>query len=451
MKDETRYVIFSLFLSLLFNPVFSQVTHPAYQLDVFKTGFTNSIGLANAGDGSERLFIVEQAGRIIIIENGITLATPFLDIDPIVISGGGERGLLGLAFHPDYENNGYFFVHYSDNNGDTQISRFSRQVSNPNLADATSELKILLVDQPDIMGYENHKGGSIRFGPNDGYLYIALGDGGSGGDPGNRAQNKQLLLGKMLRIDVNQSTLGNPYTIPANNPFVNDASTLDEIWAIGLRNPWQFSFDRQTGDLWIGDVGQNAREEVDFQPAASAGGENYGWRCYEGNITANTTGCGAIGTYTFPILEVIHSDPGGNSLTGGFVNRGPNTCIQGLYFAAEYLRDTIYTIAPNGGGWSVNKRIFSGINNIAAFGEGEDGTLYAVRKSGTIYRITGETINVNGNPIAPGNYVSNGTLSSTGAVSSGIVDFKAAESVGLNQPFDVLPGATFLVSIGCDM
>ena len=440
---------FQNILGLILLPYFlwAQVTHPTYELEVFETGFSNSIGLTNAGDGSDRLFVIEQAGVIKIIENGSTLPTPFLDINSIVL-GGGERGLLGLAFHPDYKNNGYFFVHYSDNNGDTQISRFSRHISNPNLADATTELKILLVDQPDAPGFQNHKGGSIRFGPNDGYLYIALGDGGSGGDPGNRAQNKQLLLGKMMRIDVNQSTIANPYDIPADNPFMNDASTLNEIWAIGLRNPWQFSFDRLTGDLWIGDVGQDARGEIDFQAASSTGGENYGWRCYEGNITYNSSGCGAMGTYTFPILEVKHS-PGGNSLTGGFVYRGPNACLNGLYFCAEYLRDTIYTIAPDGGGWSVNKRIFSGINNIAAFGEGEDGTLYAVRKSGTIYRITVSGITVSGNPITPGTYTSDGPLESAGTV-AGVVTFEAAESVILNPDFQVFLGAVFSGIVGCN-
>jgi hypothetical protein len=454
MIKMTRFtfpILFLLFMIISLRSV-AQGTHPTYSFEVFETGFSNAVGLTNANDGSGRLFVIEQAGVIKIIENGNTLPTPFLDINSIVINGLGERGLLGLAFHPNYQSNGHFFVHYNNNSGDTQISRFTRNASNPNIADVASELKIILIDQPDLAGYENHKGGSIRFGPNDGYLYVALGDGGSGGDPGNRAQNKQLLLGKMLRIDVNQSTVVNPYDIPSTNPFVGNGTTLDEIWAIGLRNPWQFSFDRLTGDLWIGDVGQNAREEINFQLATSPGGENYGWRCYEGTQTYNTSGCLSMGSYVFPLFEVPHSSGGGNSLTGGFVYRGPNACLNGYYFAAEYLRDTVYTIAPQVLGGTVNKRIFAGINNIAAFGEGDDGELYAVKRgsSSTIYRITGAaTTTENGNPISPGTYTAAGRLESSGTVTNGTVNFESAEGIFLNPNFEVFLGAIFSGVVGC--
>ncbi|MCB0551885.1 MAG: PQQ-dependent sugar dehydrogenase, partial [Phaeodactylibacter sp.] len=218
---------------------------PSLQLEVFASGFSLPVDIAHAGDG--RLFIVEKAGRIRIIDSdGSILPQPFLDIDARVNSLASERGLLGLAFHPDYTDNGYFFVNYTNNSGDTRISRFSVSAGNANQADPNSERILLEVDQP----FNNHNAGDLNFGP-DGYLYIGLGDGGSADDPGNRAQNRQNLLGKMLRIDVDN---GDPYSIPEDNPFAFDDFTLDEIWAIGLRNPWRFSFDRLTGALWIADV-----------------------------------------------------------------------------------------------------------------------------------------------------------------------------------------------------
>ena len=256
---------------------------PTVDLELFADGFSSPVDITNAGD--ERLFVVEKSGRIkIVLPDGTVLPTPFLNINPIVGSAGSEQGLLGLAFHPNYASNRYFFVNYTNNSGDTEIARYETDPANLNQALSNSGTVIMTIDQP----FNNHNGGDIAFGP-DGYLYIGMGDGGSGGDPGDRSQDPQELLGKMLRIDVDN---GSPYGIPPDNPFINDTTVLDEIWAIGLRNPWRYSFDRETGDLWMGDVGQNEREEIDMQLASSTGGENYGWRCYEGDLPFNTSGCG---------------------------------------------------------------------------------------------------------------------------------------------------------------
>jgi glucose/arabinose dehydrogenase len=341
------------------------------------TGLVKPVGITNAGDGSGRLFITLQDGRIVIWDGTQVLATPFLDIDPIVNSSGSEQGLLGLAFHPDYETNGYFYVNYTDTTGgDTVIARYSVS-ANPNVANPASALILMEIDQP----FTNHNGGQLQFGP-DGYLYIGMGDGGSAGDPGDRAQDLTELLGKMLRIDVDgvaglpPDCGGSNYTIPANNPFVDGpGGSCDEIWHLGLRNPWRFTFDRLTGDMFIGDVGQDSWEEVDRQPAASPGGQNWGWRCYEGNHPFNTTGCGPIGDYKFPIVEYPHSL--GCSITGGYVNRGP--AVPGIP-AGTYL----YSDFCSGRIWGA-RRALSGTwksfllqdtpYNVSTFGETEGGEL----------------------------------------------------------------------------
>ena len=347
-----------------------------------------------------RLFIVEKQGRIKVLnlKTGVLNATLFLDIDALV--GGGlstndERGLLGLAFHPDYQNNGYFYVDYTNNVGTTTVARYS--VSNdPEVADPGSALILLTIFQP----FSNHNGGWIGFGPNDGFLYISTGDGGSAGDPGNRAQDiTNQLLGKMLRIDVdgNDGPGGN-YGIPAGNPFVGITGD-DEIWAYGLRNPWRSSFDRATGDLYIADVGQNAWEEIDFQPADSTGGENYGWRCYEGDHTFNTGGCPPAKTMVFPIHEYSHAL--GRSLTGGYVYRGcAIPTLDGTYFFADYVFTRLWSFTYEGqNNPTVTSRIaelspssdgFS-INQISSFGEDARGELYIVDQgsgfSGQVFKI----------------------------------------------------------------
>jgi glucose/arabinose dehydrogenase len=268
---------------------------PVLELEEFSEGYTMPVDIANAGDS--RLFIVEQPGKIWVCDTaGTKSAQPFLDITDRVFNEGSEQGLLGLAFHPDYANNGYFYVNYTNLDANDQVSRFSVSNNDPNIADPNSEMVMLNILDP----FPNHNGGCMKFGPKDGYLYISFGDGGRGGDPFNNAQNISVLLGKILRLDVDGAE---PYAIPSTNPFINQAGAAPEIWAMGLRNPFRFSFDRQTGDLWIGDVGQNKWEEVDLQRANSPGGENYGWDCTEGHHLFPLSDCNANLDLTGPIVD----------------------------------------------------------------------------------------------------------------------------------------------------
>ncbi|MBC8173422.1 MAG: PQQ-dependent sugar dehydrogenase [Chitinophagales bacterium] len=355
---------------------------PAIGLQTISSGFNSPVDIANAGD--ERLFIVEQDGFIQILHPDGATST-FLNIDARVGSGGSEQGLLGLAFHPDYGSNGYFYVNYTNNSGNTRISRFSVNPLNPDLADATSESILLTITQP----FDNHNGGDLEFGP-DGYLYIPTGDGGSGGDPGNRAQDiTSQKLGKILRIDVDG---GSPYAIPADNPFVGITGD-DEIWAYGLRNPWRFSFDRLTGDMWTGDVGQDDWEEINFQPASSTGGENYGWRCYEGNHEFNTSLCDLGATYFFPVYEYPHSfATGGFALTGGYVYRGSEfPGMYGYYVATDFVTGNFWIISPDGIGGFTTEFLGNIQSDISSFGEGMDGEIYACNlSSGDIYHMIDE-------------------------------------------------------------
>jgi len=354
---------------------------PNFTLQPFASGLSEPVDITNAGD--DRLFIVEKRGAIQIIDaRGVKLATPFLDIDPKVSINGPERGLLGLAFHPDYASNGYFYVNYINNAENTVISRFTRSALNPNVADPASEVLILTVNQP----FPEHNAGDLNFGP-DGYLYIALGDGGSAGDPGNRAQNKSNPLGKVLRIDVDG---GSPYSIPADNPFVGDLAYAPEIWALGLRNPWRCSFDALTGDYWIADVGQDEWEEVNVQRASSAGGENYGWRCYEGNAPFNLAGCSPIGTYDFPVFAYPHDfTTGGLSITGGFVYRGVgNPSLYGKYLFCDYLSGNWWALEDNGSGGYTLTPYGNLQASISTFGEDAENELYAANViTGQIYKI----------------------------------------------------------------
>ncbi len=376
-------------LLVLFSPIllFSQDV----SLQSFATGFTKPVDIKHAGDS--RLFIVEQDGVIKIVNSaGITNPTAFLDIDARVRSSGNEQGLLGLAFDPNYATNNRFYVNYINLSGDTVISRFTTS-ANPDVADDTSEEILLTVSQP----YSNHNGGSLAFG-NDGYLYIALGDGGSGGDPQNYAQNLQSHLGKILRIDVSGAT---SYTVPATNPFVGNPAGLDEIWSYGLRNPWKMSFDSDTGELWIGDVGQSNKEEINNVPIVNAG-YNFGWRCYEGNSTFNTSGCPSVSTITFPVGEYNYGgSPFRCSITGGYRYRGsmyPD--FQGLYFFADYCTNEIGTLTFSGGSWNMTfNGPFSG--NISTFGEDSSKELYAAGISnGTIYKIFDTTLSVEENSLS---------------------------------------------------
>ncbi len=392
-----RYVS-PLFFAFLFS--FSSANAQVV-LQQFASGFERPCDIAHCGDS--RLFVVEQRGYIWILDkNGNKLQPPFLNIDPIVGFTGNERGLLGLAFHPNYPQTPYFYVNYTDNSGNTKVSRFSVSATNPNEADPASEQILLSFTQP----FSNHNGGGVKFGP-DGYLYIGSGDGGSGGDPQANGQKRTTLLGKMLRIDIDNGT---PYSVPASNPFVNDASTLDEIWALGLRNPWRFSFDRVTGDLWIGDVGQDNWEEIDFQPANSPGGENYGWRCYEGDVVYNNSGCPSTNELTFPVAVYANTNAIGCSVTGGFVYRGfTNPQLYGKYLYTDYCTGRLWSITKEPNGTFTNVQIADFINGqLASFGENISGELFLTGNSnGIIYRLVDNTdswaYNVNVlNPACPG-------------------------------------------------
>lgn len=335
----------TLLTTLLLIIALYALAQPTIQIVQFATGFSNPVDMAFA-PGDDKMYVVQQRGRIRMVQpDGTVLGTDFLDISSLVSLSGSETGLLGLAFHPNYQQNGYFYVNYTRaSNGATRISRFSRSTSNPLVADPNSEVVLLEIAQP----FSNHNGGCIRFGP-DGYLYIGMGDGGSAGDPGNRAQNPTNLLGKMLRINVDAPS---GYSIPLTNPFYGQTDTLPEIWALGLRNPWKFHFDKLTGDLWIADVGQNAMEEINFQQAGDHTPYNYGWRCYEGTNTYNTSGCLGASNYTFPVATYNRVTPH-CSVTGGLVYRGANYAdLYGKYIFTDYCSGRFWTTYPNGsGGW----------------------------------------------------------------------------------------------------
>jgi glucose/arabinose dehydrogenase len=343
--------------------------------------FTDPLDLQNAGDGTDRIFVVERAGRIKVFPNSSTAAELkiFIDITDRV-SAGGEMGLLGLAFHPDYENNGYFFVNYTVSNPRmTRISRFQVSEVNPDSADKNSEVIILTFSQP----FANHNGGWVGFGPNDGYLYIGTGDGGSGGDPQNNGQSITTFLGKILRIDIDNQDPGLEYAIPSDNPFVDSTgSVVKEIFAWGLRNPWRSSFDPVTGWLWTGDVGQNLYEEID----TIASGKNYGWRCYEGNHTYNTSGCN-YPEYIPPVWE--YSQGPHCSVTGGYVYRGMNVPeLTGKYIYADYCSGTVWSLEYDGTSTN-NQTLLTVPASVVSFGVDECNELYIVTFSpDRIYRFT---------------------------------------------------------------
>ena len=350
-------------------------------LETFASGFTSPVEITNAGDS--RLFIVEKGGKIKILNaDGTTNTTSFLDISSQVTTG-SEQGLLGLAFHPNYSSNGLFFINYTNLSGNTVIAKYAVDSGNPSIANASSGSILLTIVQP----YANHNGGTLKFGT-DGFLYIGMGDGGSAGDPENRAQNSDVLLGKILRIDVNSGTL---YCIPTDNPYVGIPGA-DEIWAIGLRNPWKFSFDRIKNNLWIADVGQNNIEEINIVGTAQAG-LNYGWRCYEGDVPYNTAACPAQASMKFPAAVINHST-GACSVTGGYVYNGityPN--FKGFYFFSDYCNPQIGMMTTTG---SVTySEVFTG-NNFSTFGEDTSGELYiAAINKGTIFKIIDSSLGVN--------------------------------------------------------
>jgi glucose/arabinose dehydrogenase len=389
-SEKTTLILLNFIaFSLMFSSNASSIELRAERV---ASGLSRPIFITAPPGDTDRLFIVEQnSAKIKILTSGEVLATPFLDISSLVKAAGNEQGLLGLAFHPNYGSNGFFYLNYTaDTSGDTVIARYQVSGGDPNQADPGSKFEIVTIPQP----FSNHNGGMLAFGPNDGYLYIGMGDGGAAGDPGDRAQDEGELLGKMLRIDVDS---GSPYAIPLDNPYVGGGDPLDEIWAKGLRNPWRFSFDRQNGDLYIADVGQSSFEEIDFQPASSTGGENYGWRLLEGNQCFNPPSNCDPGGLTDPIHEYTHGGtPNRCSITGGYVYRGslmPD--LQGTYFFADFCSGQIWSFRYDG----MNISEFTdrtaeldpggdlSIDEISSFGEDRNGELYLVDLDGEVYKI----------------------------------------------------------------
>ena len=368
-----------LALLLFFSTSFSQFKLVSIYPNV---NFLQPLDYEEPDDGTNRVFIVTQEGVIYVVpknDSSVSVKKVFLDIKDRITSG-GETGLLGLVFHPDYKNNGYFYLNYTAPSPlRTRIVRYSIDKSDPDKADKNSELILLEVNQPFV----NHNAGQLRFGP-DGYLYFGLGDGGSGGDPNNNAQNRSVLLGKMLRIDVNKTEGGNNYAIPPDNPYANNAQGFrPEIFAYGFRNPWRFNFDPVTNNVWIGDVGQDLWEEIDILEK----GKNYGWRLMEGFHCYNpSSGCDTAGL-TLPVWEYGHNDSGGNSITGGYVYRGKNFPeLTGKYIYADFVSGRIWALTFNGSKAVRNELLIDTDKGISSFGTDKDNDLYICAFDGNIYK-----------------------------------------------------------------
>ena len=394
-----------LTLSLVFNgPVsFSQ---PTLNYRRVITSLSAPVEIVSAPDGSNRLFVVQKVGSVKVFDKFYNFLGDFVTVSGITING--ERGLLSMTFHPNYKTNGLFFVYYTTTLGDIEISRY-KVSGNPNKADTTSRTIIITIPHRVAA---NHNGGRLSFGA-DGYLYFATGDGGNGGDPPNNSQNGKILLGKMLRIDINNPNPPLNYSIPPDNPFVNDSTIADEIWALGLRNPFRWSFDRRTHDMWIADVGQGAREEINFGKAGSTKGINYGWRCYEGKIAYNPSGCKPADQYISPIFDYTHNlTTGGSSVTGGYVYRGSEyPSLNGYYIFADYISNNQWMISDSSNAWIIKQQSGAFPRNIVGFGESEDGSLYACSiTEGAVYKLEAFT-----------------------GVQVNILDFTGAERLGISQ------------------
>ncbi len=348
------------------------------RLELLASGFDKPVDLADPGDGSGRLLIVEQTGAIRILRGGAVEPDPFLDLSDSV-SIDSEQGLLGLALHPDFASNGRFVVDYTDVDGDTRIVAYDVDPTDPDRADPASAREILVIPQP----YRNHNGGDVHFGP-DGMLYIGMGDGGAGGDPNRNGQNPDTLLGAILRIDIDGATDG-PYAIPADNPYATGGGA-PEVWITGLRNPWRFSFDRATGDLWIGDVGQERREEVDFLPAGTAAGANLGWNVLEGDVCLAAETCDRNGM-VMPVHVYPH-EGGACSITGGYRYRGEAIpALTGVYLFGDYCSGVVSGLAANDdGSWGVIGELATG-GNVSSFAEDAAGEIYVLTLGGDIYRL----------------------------------------------------------------
>jgi len=344
----------------------------AYTWDLMVSGLERPVDLQV--DGSGRLFVIEKTGRIRILENGQLQPDPFLDINDRVNDNSNEMGLLGLAFHPNYAQNGYFYVNYTGRGGDTFISRFQ---ASGNTADPKSEVNLLRINQP----FANHNGGALAFGP-DGYLYAGLGDGGAAGDPLNNAQNPKSLLGKILRMDVDQ---GDSYEIPPDNPFygITNDEARREIWRLGLRNPWRISFDTLTGDLYIGDVGQNEWEEINYLKVNDFSPINFGWPIFEG--THPYKGSPPEGPTVQPVVEYSHAE-GGCSVTGGYVYRGALPEWNGIYIYGDYCSGYVWGLIQVNGQWQ-NRRLFETGLRITSFGQDESGEVFLLSDGGEVYKL----------------------------------------------------------------
>jgi glucose/arabinose dehydrogenase len=405
-------------------------------LERVASGLDNPLYAISPPGDADRLFIVEQGGRIKILRDGAILQTPFLDVSALT-NGAHEQGLLGLAFHPDYDNNGWFYINYTDTSGHTNVDRITVSATDPDVADPQTRVNILFQNQP----LEDHNGGCLAFGM-DGYLYIGLGDGGGGSDPANRAQNPLDLLGKMLRIDIDQ---GLPYTIPPDNPFVGNPAGLDEIWSLGLRNPWRFGFDSSTGDCWIADVGVALWEEINFELAGD-GGRNYGWRLKEGDHCFNpSTNCDP-GGLTDPVHEYGHGGtPKRCSVTGGFVYRGERMAtMQGRYFFADYCSGQVWSFRLSNGQATElldHSVEFGVIGSITSFGQDGCGELYVVGQNGSIDQIIPAGLTVDTGTIVGGSDVtldvSKATPSSNVWIAYSLVGIGSFPITALNVTLDL--------------
>ncbi len=373
---------------------FPSLEWPAIAILPYASGFQSPVQVTNAGDGSDRQFVVEQPGRIKILVNQQALPIPFLDITDRVLYG-GEQGLLSVAFPPGFASLGHCYVYYTNKNGDNQVSRFRLMPGDANQLDPDSEELVLYLNHPN---HANHNGGQLAFSPNDGYLYIGTGDGGGSGDLSGNAQNPESLLGKMLRIDVEASPSPFTYTIPASNPFTQTAGYRGEIWALGLRNPWRYSFDRLTGDLYIGDVGQGSYEEIDFQPAASPGGENYGWNIMEGSHCYNASTCDQTGL-TLPVLDYTRLPNFAAAVAGGVVYRGSlSPELLGIYFFADSYDGRLWGLRQNSGQWEYVVLQYTDLHGgIVSFGEDESGEVYFTDwGGGRIFHLTASSSKIAG-------------------------------------------------------
>jgi glucose/arabinose dehydrogenase len=362
--------------------------------ELINSGLNTPVDIVTANDGSNRVFIAEQGGIIKVYSYNsshiFTLVNnSFLNISAEV-SGDSEQGLLSLVFHPAHASNRYFYVYYTNGQGGISVDRYQTLLANPNQADVSSKTNIITIQKP--VAFTNHNGGKLNFG-SDGYLYFGLGDGGSGGDPRNFAQRGDSLWGKMVRIDINNTTTSPPlnYAIPADNPYAGSTTVLNEIYSFGLRNPWRWSFDKLNGNIWIADVGQGAREEVNLLTPAQANGANYGWRCYEGSIAYNTSGCLPASGYTAPVFDYTHNfTTGGFSITGGYVYRGSlKPALYGYYIFSDFVSGNVWVM--NATTLAVTQQP-TALPNVAGFGELEDGEIVALSRNGLLYHVSTNSV-----------------------------------------------------------